>query len=146
MTAQVRMGRYPHIGWVDLEGNGIQTEVAVMQNNEKGLFFIQLNFLDSIDKQRIIRIISSRNNGNLPLWDLMSQITLGNGANALDFFHQYVRILTPMGNVITPRVGKVSTGIIRTTEATTQQTVTTETVTPPVVAKKTTTKSVSAKK
>jgi hypothetical protein len=37
----------------------------------------------------------------------MSQVTLGNGANALDYFHQYVKVLTPGGAVINPTVGRI---------------------------------------
>ena len=32
----------------------------------------------------------------------MSQRTLGNGVNALDYFHQLVKILTPSGEIMDP--------------------------------------------
>ena len=110
MAIDVRMStRYPHVGWADLDMNGVLTEIAILKNGENGLFFIKLLSLDEIDKQRLLRIITSRNNGNLPLWDLMSSKILGNGANSLEYFHQFVKVLTPQGQVISPVIGKVST-------------------------------------
>ena len=104
---QILKGKYNHIGWVDLENKGIMTEVAIMKNDaQAGLFFIKLNNLDIIDKQRLFRVISNRNAGLYELWDLMSNITLGNGANALDYFHQYVKCLTPSGEIIAPNAGR----------------------------------------
>lgn len=100
-------GKYPHTGWVDLEKNGVMTEVAIMKNDPvSGLYFIKLSNLDFIDKQRLLRILGNRNASLYELWDLMSNITLGNGANALDYFHQYVRCLTPSLEVITPSHGR----------------------------------------
>jgi hypothetical protein len=100
-------GKYAHVGWVDLENKGIMTECAIMKNNpQSGLFFIKLNNLDIIDKQRLLRIVVNRNAHLYELWDLMSNITLGNGANALDYFHQYVRCLTPSGEIISPNEGR----------------------------------------
>jgi len=100
-------GKYPHVGWLDLEGQGILTEVAILQESPSGVSFIRLDQLDAIDKQRLFRIISNRNASMYALWDLMSQITLGNGANALDYFHQYVKVLTPSGQVIAPQMGRM---------------------------------------
>jgi len=100
-------GRYPHVGWLDLEGQGILTEVAVVKDSNQGIAFIRLDHLDMIDKQRLFRVISNRNAHMYELWDLMSNVTLGNGANALDYFHQYVKVLTPMGKVINPQMGRI---------------------------------------
>lgn len=117
MAIDVITGKYPHIGWCDLEGKGTLTEIAVVKNGANGLFFIRLNRLDAIDKQRLFRIISNRNSNMYELWDLMSNITLGNGANALDYFHQHVKCLTPQGQVISPSLGRIGapdvTGMIR---------------------------------
>lgn len=106
-------GKYPHIGWVDLEGKGILTEIAIMANGAQGLSYIVLNQLDGIDKTRLIKIISNRNSHMYALWDLMSNLTLGNGANALEFFHQYVRTLTPSGQIIKPSMGRIAAPVIR---------------------------------
>lgn len=107
MSINVIKGKYPHVGWVDLEGQGILTEVAVLKETTTGVSFIRLDQMDGIDKQRLFRIISNRNAHMYELWDLMSQVTLGNGANALDYFHQYVKVLTPGGAVIAPQMGRV---------------------------------------
>jgi len=107
MAIDIIKGRYPHVGWVDLEGRGILTEIAIMANHAQGLSFIKLNSLDTIDKQRLLRIIGNRNVHLYDLWDLMSNITLGNGANALEYFHQYVKVLTPSGEVISPTAGRM---------------------------------------
>ena len=108
MAIEVIKGRYPHIGWVDIEGNGILTEIAIVRNGSTGLFFIKLNMIDVIDKQRLLRVIQNRNSHLYELWDLMSNITLGNGANALEYFHQYVKVLAPSGQVMSPQMGRIA--------------------------------------
>ena len=108
MTIDVIKGKYPHVGWVDIEGDGILTEIAIMKNGVQGLMFIRLNNLDPIDKQRLLRIIGNRNAHLYELWDLMSNLTLGNGANALEYFHQYVKVLTPSGELINPTLGRIA--------------------------------------
>ena len=108
MAIDIIKGKYPHVGWVDVEGDGILTEIAIMKNGVNGLMFIRLNNLDPIDKQRLLRIIGNRNAHLYELWDLMSNLTLGNGANALEYFHQYVKVLTPSGEVINPTLGRIA--------------------------------------
>ena len=109
MAIHVIRGKYPHVGWVDLEQKGILTEVAIMKNGDDGLYFIKLNSLDAIDRQRLFRIITNRNAHMYELWDLMSNMTLGNGANALEYFHQSVKILTPSGQTMNPQLGRIAT-------------------------------------
>lgn len=120
MAVEVIKGKYPHIGWCDLEGKGTLTEIAIIKNGPTGLFFIRLNRLDAIDKQRLFKIISNRNSNLYELWDLMSNITIGNGANALDYFHQHVKCLTPHGQVISPTLGRIGapdvTGMIKASQ------------------------------
>lgn len=106
-NVNVVKGKYPHLGWVDIEGNGVATEVAVLKNGPQGLFFIRINKLDMIDKQRLFKIVTNRNSGLYELWDLMSNITLGNGANALGYFHQYVKVLTPSRQVLAPSMSRM---------------------------------------
>jgi len=101
----VREGKYPHIKWLNLKNDGTATECAIVKSTMNGIFFIPLRNLDNIDLRRIFRIIMSRNSGNIPLWDLMSQVTLKNGINALEYFHQYVKVITPTGKIMVPRVG-----------------------------------------
>lgn len=103
-----RAGKYPHVEWIDLNNNGIAVEVAVLKRDSQGgVYFIRLDALDSIDKSRMAKILTNRNAPNFELWDLMSQITLGNGENALKYFHQLVRIKTPQGEIIRPAHGRI---------------------------------------
>jgi hypothetical protein len=105
---QTRQGAYPHVKWVDLAGAGTLTEVAVVKEDGEGnTYFFELGKLDAIDRQRIFKIITKRHADKFQLWDLLSQHTLGNGMNALNYFHQLVKILTPAGRVIDPRAGVV---------------------------------------
>lgn len=106
-SIHVVKGKYPHLGWVDIEGNGVATEIAVLKNGAGGLYFIRINKLDMIDKQRLFKIVTNRNSGLYELWDLMSNITLGNGANALDYFHQYVKVLTPSRQLLNPSLSRI---------------------------------------
>ncbi len=105
---QARKGSFPHIEWVDLQGNGTLTEVAVVRRDEQNnLYFFELNKLDGIDRQRLFNIITKRHAPQFELWDLLSQHTLGNGMNSLDYYHQLVKVLTSSGTVIDPKAGTV---------------------------------------
>lgn len=111
MTVQTMQGQYPHVEWIDLRGNGVLVECAVMRKDDFGnIYFIEIPALDQIDKNRLARILTNRNANNFELWDLMSQITLNNGINALQYFHQLVKIITPKGVIMNPRQGTVGTG------------------------------------
>lgn len=103
---QTRRGSFPHVKWVDLASNGTLVEVAVVKEDGEGnMYFFELGKLDAIDRQRIFKIITKRHAASFPLWDLLAQHTLGNGMNALDYFHQLVKIITPSGRIIDPRAG-----------------------------------------
>lgn len=108
MSVKIRPGNLPHVAWIDLQGNDVYTECAIMKQDQLGnTFFIPLNALDGIDKRRMHRIVTDRNSRNFPLWDLMSNITLNNGVNALVYFHQLVKVITPSGQVMRPQQGVV---------------------------------------
>ena len=103
-----RKGNLPHIEWVDLQDNGTLTEVALVKRDGQGnVYFFELNKLDGIDRQRLFNIITKMHSDKFELWDALSQHTLGNGMNALTYFHQLVKILTPSGSVIDPKAGVV---------------------------------------
>jgi hypothetical protein len=100
---------YPSIEWLELNGDGILHECAIMKRDEQGnVLFFKTNDLDEIDKRRLAGILMDRNANQFQLWDLMAQKTLGNGMNALAYFHQLVRQLTPNGKVLDPRTGQMS--------------------------------------
>lgn len=105
---------HPHIEWIELNADGVLHECAILKRDGNGnVFYFKTNSLDGIDRQRLASIVSDRNAGSFELWDLMSQRTLGNGVNALAYFHQLVRVLTPTGKTIDPRQGQVGTGTIQ---------------------------------
>lgn len=100
--------QYPHIEWIELYNDGILHECAVMKRDRYGnVFFFKTNELDDIDKRRLASILADRNAYNFELYDLMSQRTLGNGVNALTYFHQLVKQLTTNGKIIDPKVGQI---------------------------------------
>lgn len=108
---------YPHVEWVDLYGDGTLHECAVVKRDGAGnLYFIRIKELDLTDKRRMLKILTGRNATNFALWDLLFQTTLGNGMNALDYFHQYVKMKTPRGQIMQPQVGVIGaamhTGVI----------------------------------
>lgn len=98
--------QFPHIAAADL-GKGISSDIAVMaiDNRNGDLYFIRLDHLDSIDLKRLRQIILSRDSARYPLWDLMSQKTLPNGMNALEFFQQFVKLRTVNGQILRPGEG-----------------------------------------
>ncbi len=115
MTVTVRKGHLPHIKWIDLQGDGVLTECAVMNEDRFGnITFIRVNYLDQVDRRRLLKIVSNRNALNFPLWDLMSNITLNNGINALTYFHQMVEMITARGKLMRPKTGEIGTGVIDT--------------------------------
>lgn len=119
MAITKRAGGHHHVYWMDLKGNGVLTECAVFKEDGFGnIFYLEIPSLDGIDKNRLLRIISNRNATNFELWDLMSQITLNNGLNALEYFHQLVKVITPDGVIMNPKSGIVGTGSVDTTSAT----------------------------
>ena len=108
---QTAISGFAHVEWLDLYNDGTLVECAVIKKDPIGnVFFFELNKLDAIDKQRIFNIITKRHAGQFELWDLLSQHTLGNGMNALNYFHQLVKVLTPGGKIMDPRQGVVGVG------------------------------------
>lgn len=107
--------KIPHVEWIDLKGNGVLVECAIFKVDDFGnTYYIEIPNLDSIDKNRLSRILQGRSATSFPLWDLMSQVTLNNGVNALNYFHQLVKVITPDGVVMNPRAGTVGTGSVNT--------------------------------
>lgn len=102
-------GKYRNLEWLEIEG-GVLTECAVMKRSADGhVWFFPIASMDIIDKQRLLNILRNRNAELYELWDLMSQITLGNGVNALTYFNQLVKVLTPAGQILPFGGGKYGT-------------------------------------
>jgi hypothetical protein len=104
------MSKYRFIEWLDIDGTGMLVECAIMKKFDNGdVYFIPLSALDMIDKQRLHGIITHRNAGMYTeLWQLLEQNTLGNGANALNYFNQLAKQLTASGQVYPFGSGKLS--------------------------------------
>lgn len=94
--------RYKFIEWLDLDGTGVLTECAIMKRFTNGdTYYFTLDSLDSIDKQRLKTILVNRNSTLYDeLWKVLEQNTLGNGVNALIYFNQLVKQLTPGGQIL----------------------------------------------
>lgn len=109
-------GSHPHIYWIDLKNDGVFVQCAVMKIDELGnVYYIALNTLDEIDTARITKIVNNRNAAHFEMWDLMSNITLSNGINALEYFHQMVNTVTANGKLIKASAGAIgaaSAGVI----------------------------------
>lgn len=107
-------GQLPHVRWLDLKGQGLMVECAIMKEDEQGnIYYFELGNLDNIDKQRVGRLLRSRNATTMQLWDLMSNTTLNNGVNALTYFHQLVKVISADGVIYTPKGGVVGTGRVQ---------------------------------
>jgi len=64
--------------------------------------------LDNIDKGRLKSIVTNQHANKYELWDLLSQNTLSNGKNALDYFHQLTRVVHGPGAVNTSFEGGIA--------------------------------------
>lgn len=108
-------GQIPHTQWIDLKNNGVLIECAVLKEDGFGnVYYIEIPSLDGIDKNRLTRIIATPRSADIPLWETMGNSMLKNGMNALEYFHQLVKIITPEGVIMNPRIGTIGTGKIDT--------------------------------
>lgn len=110
---------HPHIEWIELYGDGILHECAVMKRDAIGnVLYFRVNDLDKIDRDRLAMILVDRNARSMELWDLMSTRYLNNGVNYLEYFSQLVKQLTPNGKILDPRSGQVgvAAGTVRVTK------------------------------
>ncbi len=98
-SIQLNPTSLPHIFLSDIDDSGLLKEIAVVKKLKDGsIFYIDVDPLHPIDKQRLKKIVSSQHADKYELWDLMSQARLSNGMNALDFFHSnYVKVKRPKG-------------------------------------------------
>lgn len=105
----------PHVEWVDLYNNGVAVELIVIKRDPRNgdLYYIKTEELDDIDRRRIISILKKRDAGKYELWDLLDNTTLGNGENALEFFHQLVHVQTVSGQTLTPNAGRAGIPTLR---------------------------------
>lgn len=106
------MKEFQHVQYLDLYGNGIFTEVVVVKEEVNGdKYFLQTNLLDIIDLERLRNILDKRDSAAYPMWDLMANTMLRNGMNALEYFHQLVRVKTKAGPIVQP--GKAGQRVVQ---------------------------------
>lgn len=89
----------PHVFLCDVDDSGLLKEVLVVKKFKDGsIYYVDIDTLHNIDKQRIKKIVSSQHADKYECWELLSQARLSNGMNALDFFHtNNVRVKRPKG-------------------------------------------------
>lgn len=99
---------YRHYVSMDLYGNGVAHDIVLVKEDEErgDVYFIKVEDLDQIDRARMRQILTKRNADTMPLWDVMSQVTLKNGKNALEYFHQLVKVRTSSGQIINPSAAR----------------------------------------
>lgn len=97
-----RPTQFHHVFLIDWDDNGVYKEIVVVKEFEDGTIRgIEVERLHPIDKSRIKKIVTSQHADKYELWELMSQITMKNGYNALDFFHNnYIREKRPRGAIV----------------------------------------------
>jgi hypothetical protein len=87
-----------HVYNFDIKGDGRFREVAVVKmvkhadGSVQSVYYIDIQLLDNIDKGRLKQAVTNVHADKYQLWDLLSQIKLSNGKNALDYFHQLTRV------------------------------------------------------
>lgn len=109
-NARFQASRYNHVYWADIKGQGLMQEVVVVAHNPNGsVWFIPVESLDNIDRQRMFRLITDRTAQMLPLYEIMAHVRLNNGINALEYFQQLVKFMTPTGAVIAGNTNMIAT-------------------------------------
>ena len=115
MAVTTYVGKWPHTKWIDLKNDGVMNECAVLKEDGFGnIYYVEIPALDNIDRDRLGRMLGQPRAKEIPLWEIMGQTTLRNGMNALDYFHQLVKVITPEGIIMNPRVGSIGTGKVDT--------------------------------
>jgi len=101
------MAKYQHVRNIDLKKDGLVHEVLVIKEDQTNgdIYFIKTADLDPIDRKRFLKILNKRDAANYPLWDLLSQVTLPNGCNALEMYHQLVMNRLANGRIVPPGKG-----------------------------------------
>lgn len=88
-----------HIFLCDIRDDGTVHQILVLKKTAQGsIYYVEIDPLHDIDKRRIRQIITSQHANKYEAWELFSQARLGNGMNALEFFHNnFVKVKHPKG-------------------------------------------------
>ena len=96
------------------ESQEMRREVIVMKKwNDGTIYFIDPNHLDAIDRKRMLRALGRANKVGVELWTVLKDTSLSNGANGLDFFHQYVQTYRPKGATRAPEATRLQSVVSR---------------------------------
>jgi hypothetical protein len=94
--------KYNHVRFLKVGKSTMAEEVLILAEDANNVYFIRTNELDEIDRIRMASILDKRNASHYPLWDLLDQTTLGNGKNALEYFHQLAYVQNSEGELSRP--------------------------------------------
>lgn len=101
-----------HIQWLPLYDQHVNIECAVLRrfpNND--ILVVTIESLDEIDRKRLLNAFMRTNSHALELWEVLQSITMNNGINALEYFHQLAIMKTASGVIMKPQVGRASAGV-----------------------------------
>jgi hypothetical protein len=106
--------KLPHVEWIDINDEGIAVECIVVKRdkNNGDVYFLETQALDRIDLDRLTSILQKRDADKYQLWDLLDNTTLANGENALEFYHQLVKVCTAQNRIMTPKQGQMGIRIV----------------------------------
>lgn len=98
-TIELQKTSLPHVFLCDVDDTGLLKEILVVKKFEDGsVYYVDINSLHNIDKSRIKKIVTSQHATKYECFELLSQATLSNGLNALDYFHSNnVKVKRPRG-------------------------------------------------
>lgn len=102
-SIEMRPTNMNHIFLIDWNDDGILREIAVVMVDPRdgSVYGIEIDAMHQIDKSRLKKFLVSVHSDKYPLWQLLAEGKLNNGANALDFFHSnYVKVKRPLGAVL----------------------------------------------
>jgi hypothetical protein len=98
---------YNHLRRVRVGKSSFEEEVLVIAEDRSNgdIYYVRVNELDHVDRQRAIQVLGKRDANQYPLWDLLDQTTFKNGVNALEYFHQLTYVMNRQGDVTRPGKG-----------------------------------------
>jgi len=111
---RLRPTKLHHVFHFDIAGDNKFREVAVVKMAKtadgtiQSVYYIDVGLCDQVDKGRMKTIVTSVHADKYELWDLLSQTTLNNGKNALDYFHQLVKVVHGPGAVTSSPASSLS--------------------------------------
>lgn len=107
-----------HVRHITLKDPTILIECAILKELPNGdLFYFTIESLDLVDRKRLVNILSRPDSHTRDLCDVLQQVTLNNGANALEYFHQLAYVKTKGGGIMKPAVGRSGASMVQVSEA-----------------------------